>query len=70
MNTERILLMSQLNKTALGHTSYVKKIGIIALLLAVTLAGLFLGAYLNGRFKNKTFRATFVSRMPVEFYTA
>ncbi|MDR2648712.1 MAG: hypothetical protein LBB94_03215 [Clostridiales bacterium] len=58
--------MMPLNKTDLVHAPNAKKIAVIALLLVVILSGLFLGAYFNGRFgfKNKTFKATFVSHTP------
>ena len=57
-------------KPASKSMSAGKKAVLIALLLAVIALGFFLGAFLNYRFHNKTFSATFVYDRPVSVYSA
>jgi len=52
-------------KITFNNTRYLKKAAIIALLLAIIATGLFLGAFLNYRSRNRIFKATFVSNIPV-----
>ena len=57
-------------KSNIKSMPYSKKVVLLLLLLAVIAAGVFLGAFLNYRENNRTYRATFVVNKPVLIHSA